>query len=95
MIVNVDDANLNNKPIVRIFVSYDMSWSQRSNGYTYDSLNGYCAIIGLQTGMVIDYCTRNRKCRECDDERKSGVKKTHDCRCTFIGSAKSMEADVV
>ena len=95
LIVNVDDANLNNMPTVRIFVSYDMGWSQRGNGYTYDSLNGYCAIIGLQTGMVIDYCTRNRKCRECDDERKSGVKKTHDCRCTFIGSAKSMEADVV
>lgn len=70
-----------------------MGWSQRGNGYSYDSLNGYCALIGLKTGKVLDYCTRNRKCRVCDLEMKSGIHKEHDCRLNFTGSAKAMEAD--
>ena len=58
--MNIESAEEDpEKQVVRIFVSYDMAWSQRSNGYKYDSLNGFCAIIGLNTGKVLDYCTRN------------------------------------
>ena len=80
------------KKIVRLFVSYDMGWSQRSNGYKYDSLNGFCAIIGLHTGKVLDYCTKNRKCVFCDHEEATGRAIKHDCRLNHYGPAKSMEA---
>ena len=43
-----------------------MGWSQRGNGYTYDSLNGYACIIGLYTKMVLDFTTLNHKCKQCE-----------------------------
>ncbi|XP_058809610.1 uncharacterized protein LOC131674797 [Phymastichus coffea] len=92
LIVNADSTE-NGKPIVRVFASFDMGWGQRGNGHTYDSLNGYCAIIGLKTGKVLDYCTRNRKCRICDLELLTGVGKPHDCRKNLTGPAKAMEGD--
>jgi len=76
--------------IVNIIVSYDMGWSKRGNGRSYDSLNGYGAIIGLFSKKILDYRTRNRKCYSC----MLGIPvDKHDCRKNFIGSAKSMEAD--
>ena len=75
---------------VNIIVSYDMGWSKRGNGRSYDSLNGYGAIIGFLTGKILDYRTRNRKCHLCDLGRQ---KIDHDCRRNFSGSAKAMEAD--
>ncbi|XP_058809719.1 uncharacterized protein LOC131674917 [Phymastichus coffea] len=84
LIVNVDN---NGSSIVRVFASFDMGWGQRGNGHTYDSLNGYCALIGLKTGKVLDYCTRNRKCHYCDSELYTGKKVLHDCRKNFKGSA--------
>lgn len=77
-------------PLVRVFSAFDMGWSQRSNGYSYDSMNGYGAIIGQESGKVLDYTTRNRKCRLCE----AGKQHTNtECRLNFYGSAKSMEAD--
>lgn len=70
-----------------------MGSSQRGNGFAYDSLNGYSAIIGLKTGKVLDYTTRNRKCRACENAISTGIKKEHDCRLNFHGSAKAMETD--
>lgn len=78
---------------VRISGMFDMGWSQRGNGYTYDSLSGYCALIGRETGKVLDFTTRNRKCVTCDTAEREG-KKVHyyDCRLNHHGSAKSMES---
>lgn len=84
----VFDENLGQ--IVNIIVTYDMSWSKRGNGRNYDSLNGYSVIIGFVSGKILDYATRNRKCRKCD---KGHSKEDHDCRLNFEGSAKAMEAD--
>ncbi|XP_066601163.1 uncharacterized protein [Prorops nasuta] len=69
--------------------SYDMGYSGRGTGYTYDSLNGYSALIGSQSGLVLDYVTQNRKCRMCD---VGHPKDDHDCRLNFYGSAKAMES---
>ncbi|XP_043284941.1 uncharacterized protein [Venturia canescens] len=77
--------------IVNIIVSYDMGWSKRGNGRSYDSLNGYGAIIGMLSGKVLDYATRNRKCKKCDLGHSES---DHDCRKNFQGSAKAMEASV-
>ncbi|KAK0072595.1 hypothetical protein PV325_011128, partial [Microctonus aethiopoides] len=76
--------------VVNIIVSYDMGWSKRGNGRS-DSLNGYGAIIGLVSKKILDYRTRNQKCRSCDLGRPTNE---HDCRKNFTGSAKAMEADV-
>ena len=81
------DKSLQN--ILSIIVSYDMGWSTRGTGRSYDSLNGYGTIIGFFSGKILDYQTCNRKCRKCD----LGYKKGHKgCRKNFEGSAKSMEA---
>ncbi|XP_024891144.1 uncharacterized protein LOC112466982 [Temnothorax curvispinosus] len=70
-------------------VSYDMKWSTRGSGRNYDSLNGFGAVIGHYSGMVLDYATCNRKCKKCDNN--DGHVPDHDCRRNFYGSAKAME----
>ncbi|XP_071580217.1 uncharacterized protein [Temnothorax nylanderi] len=76
--------------IVNIIVSYDTGWSKRGNGRSYNNLNSYSTIIGFLSGKILDYATRNRKCRKCEIGHK---KEDHDCRMNFQGSAKAMEAD--
>lgn len=78
--------------VINIIVSYDMGWSRRSTGRCYDSHNGYGAVIGLLSGKVLDYRTRNRKCNKCDNGHDP---KDHDCQKNYSGSAKSMEGDVI
>ncbi|CAD6232756.1 GSCOCG00012233001-RA-CDS [Cotesia congregata] len=77
--------------IVNIILSYDMGWSKRGNGRSYDSLNGYGTVIGFLSKKILDFSSRNRKCRLCDLGHK---KDDHDCRKNFEGSAKAMEPDV-
>ncbi|XP_071578827.1 uncharacterized protein [Temnothorax nylanderi] len=72
-------------------VSYDMGWSKRGAGRSYDSLNGFGAIIGVKTGLVLDYASCNRKCKRCDMGHDP---RNHDCRKNFWGSAKAMEPHV-
>lgn len=57
--------------------------------WSYDSHNG--SIIGFLSGKILDYHTRNRKCKRCD---LGHPKETHDCRLNCHGSAKAMEPDV-
>ncbi|XP_051157864.1 uncharacterized protein LOC127279510 [Leptopilina boulardi] len=100
VVQNEDNNNNNNNTktfnkclgnVVNVIVSFDMGWSKRGNGRSYDSLNGYDAIIGFFTGKILDYRTRNRKCRKCDLGHSVS---DHDCRKNYHGSAKAMEADV-
>lgn len=77
--------------VIHIIVSYDMGWSRRSAGKAYDSSNGYGAIIGLLSGKVLEFSTRNRVCNKC---KKVHHPSTHDCRKNYVGSAKAMEGDV-
>lgn len=66
-----------------------MAWSKGGNGRTYDSLNGYSTLVGFLSGKILDYATRNRKCKKCD---MGHDKSDHNCRHNFQGSAKAMEA---
>lgn len=68
-----------------------MAWSKRGPGRNYDSLNSYGAMFGTQSGLIIDYGTRNRLCKMCS---LGYPKSDHDCRQNFIGSAKAMEANL-
>ncbi|XP_046617589.1 uncharacterized protein LOC124303864 [Neodiprion virginianus] len=73
---------------VRVAASYDMGYSTKRSGRTYDSMNGYAAFLGRETGKAIDYLTTNRGCRMC---ALGHPKSDHDCRLNFVGSAKAME----
>uniref|UniRef100_A0ABD2XAY9 Exonuclease domain-containing protein n=1 Tax=Trichogramma kaykai TaxID=54128 RepID=A0ABD2XAY9_9HYME len=75
--------------IINIIVSFEMGWSKRGKGRSYDSLNGYATIIGYLSGKIIDFKTYNRKCYSCD---KGHDQSDHNCRKNYVGSAKSMEA---
>lgn len=78
--------------IVNVIVSYDMGWTKRGNGKSYDSLNGYGAIIGFLSKKILDFGTRNKLCKKCDVYGHSPD--DHDRRKNFKGSAKAMEADL-
>ncbi|XP_015512661.2 uncharacterized protein LOC107219088 [Neodiprion lecontei] len=73
---------------VRVAASYDMGYSTKRSGRTYDSMNGYAAFLGRENGKAIDYLTTNRGCRMC---ALGHPKSDHDCRLNFVGSAKAME----
>ena len=48
--------------------------------------------MGLNTGKVLDYATKNKSCRLCNVATKAGKKvKKHDCRRNHSGSSKAME----
>ena len=68
-----------------------MGWNTRGSGFQYDSLSGVGHLIGSQSGKVLNYSTRNRKCRMCD---RGHPKMSHDCRLNYYGTAKVMESDV-
>ena len=79
--------------IVKVGVSYDMGWRKR--GRSHDSSSGVGTAVGLQTGKVISYATRNTICRVCAEAQKKNQEAVaHDCRKNHQGSSKSMEANV-
>lgn len=56
---------------------------------------GVGSMIGLRSGKVIAYSTRNKRCAVCQAAERSGRKATsHDCRLNWSGSSKAMEPDV-
>ncbi|XP_078377789.1 uncharacterized protein LOC144660943 [Oculina patagonica] len=79
--------------IVKVGVSYDMGWRKR--GRSHDSSSGAGTAIGLKSGKVISYATRNTMCRICDQaEKKKEEPGPHSCRKNHQGSSKSMEVSV-
>ena len=74
-------------------VSYDMGWRKR--GKNYDSSSGVGTAVGLKTGKVISYCTRNTLCRVCQEAVANNREPTaHDCPRNHEGPSKRMEANV-
>ena len=83
-----NDGQYPEENLVRIAASFDMGWTTRGTGRTYDSLSGTAALIGYYSKNVISYITLNRKCKKCDLGQSLS---DHDCRLNFEGSAKAME----
>lgn len=93
LVIEEIQENEEKKTTVRVFASFDMAWSQRGNGYTYDSLNGFCCLIGVQSGKIIAYKSFNRMCKQCQIIAATGNYVEHDCRLNYSGCAKGMEAE--
>ena len=52
-------------------------------------------MVGLRSGKVLAYSTRNKRCAVCQSAQRSGREvRAHDCRCNWSGSSKAMEPDV-
>ena len=78
---------------VAVGVSYDMGWRKR--GKSYDSSSGVGTTVGLKTGKVISYATRNTLCRMCQEAVANNREPcVHDCRRNHEDSSKSMEANI-
>ena len=89
------NSNVENEKagVTEMAASYDMGWQKRGKGH--NSTTGHGAVMGLCTGKVMDYATRYKNCRFCE-EAKAKVKPAtaHDCRKNHEGSSKSMESSV-
>ena len=66
---NVDEDGLIGLP-----VSYDMGWQKRGKGNF--SLKGQETAMGLSTGNVLLYATRNKACRVCSHAKKQNITTT-------------------
>ena len=53
-------------------------------------------MIGVKSGKVIGYSTRNKRCAICEAASRTGQAKVrcHDCRLNWSGSSKAMEPDM-
>lgn len=76
--------------LVSIPCSFDMGWQKRGKGH--NSHTGHAAVMSLTTGKVLDYTTRTKTCRFCDQGKNGNKKvKVHDCRKNHNASSKAME----
>ena len=79
--------------VVGLAVSYDMGWAKRGKGH--NSLDGVDHAIGMETGRVLSFGTRNKRCATCWNAERLGKQPSeHDCRRNWYGSAKAIEGDV-
>ncbi|XP_062595899.1 uncharacterized protein LOC134257275 isoform X2 [Saccostrea cucullata] len=74
-------------------VSFDAGWQTRGSGRNYASLSGRASMIGKNTGKILSYAVRCKKCRFCDNATDAEVT-GHDCRKNWEKSSKAMECDM-
>lgn len=75
--------------VVRFAASFDMGWTTRGTGRSYNSFSGFAALLGFFSHKILSYVTLNRKCAKCDEH---GYPPDHpECRKNYAGSAKGME----
>ena len=88
-----DGAVADENVLIGIGVFYDMAWQRRNGGYS--SSTGHGVAMGETTGKVLDYATRSKLCRVCDNAFAMVQKpRKHDCRKNHVGPSKNMEPDV-
>ena len=71
---------------------YDMGWQRRSSSRAYNSFSGHGTFIGKETGMILDYGSKVKNCKQCEVNTARQTYKEHDCRMNWAGSSKAMEA---
>ena len=71
-----------------------MGWQKRSSGRAYNSRSGHGALIGKESGKVLDYGSRISNCKQCEVNESAKIDKTHSCRMNWGGSSKAMESDL-
>ena len=72
-----------------------MIWVGKKRGKGHNSLTGQGTAMGLATGNVLSYATRNKACRVCSHAKKQNTQpREHDCRKNHAGSSKAMEPSV-
>ena len=65
---------------VEITASFDAGWQRRESGRSYNSLSGHSCFIGCKSGKILDYQTRIKKCRICQEaEKRKVTPQDHDC----------------
>ena len=75
-------------------VSYDMGWSKRSSGSTYDSLSGHTFLIGAHSKKIVSTQVTSKVCSTCSAADGKGIEPIkHDCPRNYHGSSKAMETD--
>nr|XP_022341895.1 uncharacterized protein LOC111135807 isoform X1 [Crassostrea virginica] len=74
-------------------VSFDAGWQTRGSGRNYASLSGHASMIGEQTGKIVSYAVRCKKCRFCESTVEIETT-NHDCRKNWQKSSKAMESDM-
>lgn len=75
--------------------SFDAGWQTRGSGWQYSSNSGHASLVGVQTGKILDFDVRNKKCSTC--QYYSGRNETvpnHKCNSNWRGSSKAMEPDM-
>ena len=51
-------------------------------------------MIGVNTGKIVSYAVRCKKCRFCDRAAHKDMPNYHDCRKNWNKSSKAMESDM-
>ena len=78
------DSNNGPDSTVALRVSFDCGWAKR--GRAMNSLTGVGVNIGTETGKVVGYATRNKRCITCDVAQRLGrPPRKHDCRRNHTG----------
>ena len=84
-------AEIDSQNLVGVTCWYDMGWQKR--GKAHNSSTGHGAVLGVATGKVLDFATRNKTCGTCSAS-KNPESESHDCRKNHTGSSKIMESSV-
>ena len=51
-------------------------------------------VMGANTGKVLDFETRNKRCSQCEIFEWLGTNKPYNCQKNYAGSSKVMKGDV-
>ena len=91
--VKQEDWKTSEQP-VGLTVSYDMGWSKRSSGRTYDSISGHAFFVGGHSRKIVSCKVTSKQCSTCQAAEGKGISPIdHECPKNHEGSSKSMEAD--
>ena len=85
-------AEIDSQNLVGVTCSYDMGW--RKQGKAHNSSTGHGALLGVATGKVLYFATRNKTCRTFSASKNPEKSVSHDCRENHTGSSKMMKSSV-